>query len=253
MWIGIVSLFPAMFEAVTGYGITGRAVANGLLTLEVWNPRDFTSDRHQTVDDKPYGGGPGMLMKVQPLKAAIEAAKSQAAVATGASQCPAVYLSPQGRQLDQAGLNRLATLPGLVLIAGRYEGIDQRIIDTLVDEEVSIGDYVLSGGELPAMVLIDGVTRLLPGVVGDAESVQADSFMEGLLKFPQYTRPEAVAGLQVPEVLLSGDHGAIASWRRAEALARTRAKRPDLFARLKLSEEDEQLLANHQQQGPGPA
>ncbi|MGI9323145.1 MAG: tRNA (guanosine(37)-N1)-methyltransferase TrmD [Pseudomonadales bacterium] len=245
MWIGIVSLFPEMFAAVSDYGVTGRALDKGLLALEVWNPRDFTQDKRQTVDDKPYGGGPGMLMKVAPLKAAIEAAQRQAASVAG-SACQVVCLSPQGQRLDQALLNRLAQAKGLILVAGRYEGIDERIINSLVDEEVSIGDYVVSGGELPAMVLIDGLSRLLPGVVGDAESVAGDSFMDGLLDFPQYTRPEEIDGLQVPEVLLSGDHAAIASWRRMQSLGRTRDRRPDIFAQLELSEDDKQLLARYQ-------
>ncbi|MEO2181789.1 MAG: tRNA (guanosine(37)-N1)-methyltransferase TrmD, partial [bacterium] len=204
MWIGVVSLFPEMFKAVTDYGISRRAVENGLLTLEVWNPREFTEDKHRTVDDKPYGGGPGMLMKVQPLKDAINAAKSKAQ-----AQCPVIYLSPQGKPLEQADLASLAMLPEVILVAGRYEGIDERLIESVIDMEVSIGDFVASGGELPAMLLIDGVTRLLPGAVGDADSVEQDSFSNGLLDYPQYTRPETEDGLTVPEVLMSGDHGQI--------------------------------------------
>ena len=237
MWIGVVSLFPEMFKAVTDYGISRRAVENGLLTLEVWNPREFTEDKHRTVDDKPYGGGPGMLMKVQPLKDAINAAKSKAQ-----AQCPVIYLSPQGKPLEQADLAKLAMLPEVILVAGRYEGIDERLIESGIDMEVSIGDFVASGGELPAMLLIDGVTRLLPGAVGDADSVEQDSFSNGLLDYPQYTRPETEDGLTVPEVLMSGDHGQIARWRKMQSLGRTYMKRPDLITARTLTEEEKQLL-----------
>lgn len=237
MWIGVVSLFPEMFKAVTDYGISRRAVENGLLKLEVWNPREFTEDKHRTVDDKPYGGGPGMLMKVQPLKDAINAAKSKAQ-----AQCPVIYLSPQGKPLEQADLASLALLPEVILVAGRYEGIDERLIESAIDMEVSIGDFVASGGELPAMLLIDGVTRLLPGAVGDADSVEQDSFSNGLLDYPQYTRPETEDGLTVPEVLMSGDHGQIARWRKMQSLGRTYIKRPDLITARTLTEEEKQLL-----------
>lgn len=237
MWIGVVSLFPEMFKAVTDYGISRRAVENGLLTLEVWNPREFTEDKHRTVDDKPYGGGPGMLMKAQPLKDAINAAKSKAQ-----AQCPVIYLSPQGKPLEQADLASLAMLPEVILVAGRYEGIDERLIESAIDMEVSIGDFVASGGELPAMLLIDGVTRLLPGAVGDADSVEQDSFSNGLLDYPQYTRPETEDGLTVPEVLMSGDHGQIARWRKMQSLGRTYKKRPDLITARTLTEEEKQLL-----------
>ena len=237
MWIGVVSLFPEMFKAVTDYGISRRAVENGLLALEVWNPREFTEDKHRTVDDKPYGGGPGMLMKVQPLKDAINAAKSKAQ-----AQCPVIYLSPQGKPLEQADLASLAMLPEVILVAGRYEGIDERLIESVIDMEVSIGDFVASGGELPAMLLIDGVTRLLPGAVGDADSVEQDSFSNGLLDYPQYTRPETEDGLAVPEVLMSGDHGQIARWRKMQSLGRTYEKRPDLITARTLTEEEKQLL-----------
>ena len=237
MWIGVVSLFPEMFKAVTDYGISRRAVENGLLTLEVWNPREFTEDKHRTVDDKPYGGGPGMLMKVQPLKDAINAPKSKAQ-----AQCPVIYLSPQGKPLEQADLASLAMLPEVILVAGRYEGIDERLIESVIDMEVSIGDFVASGGELPAMLLIDGVTRLLPGAVGDTDSVVQDSFSNGLLDYPQYTRPETEDGLTVPEVLMSGDHGQIARWRKMQSLGRTYIKRPDLITARTLTEEEKQLL-----------
>lgn len=237
MWIGVVSLFPEMFKAVTDYGISRRAVENGLLALEVWNPREFTEDKHHTVDDKPYGGGPGMLMKVQPLKDAINAAKSKAQ-----TQCPVIYLSPQGKPLEQADLARLAKLPSIILVAGRYEGIDERLIESVIDMEVSIGDFVASGGELPAMLLIDGLTRLLPGAVGDTDSVEQDSFSNGLLDYPQYTRPETEDGLTVPDVLMSGDHGKIARWRKMQSLGRTFEKRPDLISARTLTEEEKQLL-----------
>ena len=237
MRIGVVSLFPEMFEAVSGSGITRRAIEDGLLALRTWNPRDFATDRHGKVDDKPYGGGPGMLMKVAPLKAAIDAAR----VAAG-EDCRVVYLSPQGVPLTQAKLEAYAGQRELILVAGRYEGIDERLMASVIDEEVSIGDYVLSGGELPAMVLIDGITRLLPGAVGDRESVEQDSFTDGLLDFPQYTRPETVDGLEVPAVLMSGDHGRIARWRSMQALGRTYEKRPDLMTDRLLTDEEQQLL-----------
>ena len=238
MRIGIVSLFPGMFEAISAFGITGRAIAGGLVTLEYWNPRDFAGDAHQTVDARPYGGGPGMLMTVQPLKDAIVAAK-------GELSTPVIYLSPQGRQVNQATLARLADEKELVLVAGRYEGIDERLIESVVDEELSIGDFVVSGGELPAMMLIDGMIRLLPGAVGDMESVRQDSFSGGnypLLDYPQYTRPEVVDGQQVPRVLLTGDHQAIEHWRKVQALGRTWERRPELLARLGLSPQDQALL-----------
>jgi len=240
MWIGVVTLFPEMFQAVSGSGITRRAVEKGILALDFWNPRDYTSDKHRTVDDKPYGGGPGMLMKVEPLEKAISAAKASRQHSSNNSsdnssneernkKCKVIYLSPQGKRIDQQKLSELAAEEALILVAGRYEGIDERLIDSIIDEELSIGDYVLSGGELPAMVLIDGVTRLQAGAVGDAASVIADSFVNGLLDYPQYTRPEEVAGASVPEVLLSGNHKEIARWRLKQALGRTFERRPDLM------------------------
>ncbi|MFT7688251.1 MAG: tRNA (guanine37-N1)-methyltransferase [Candidatus Azotimanducaceae bacterium] len=238
MWIGVVTLFPEMFQAVSGSGISRRAVENGILELEFWNPRDYTTDKHRTVDDKPYGGGPGMLMKVEPLREAIEAAKA----AVEQKDCKVIYLSPQGKKLDQKTLSELATEQALILVAGRYEGIDERLIDTIIDEELSIGDYVLSGGELPAMVLIDGLTRLQAGAVGDVESVINDSFVSGLLDYPQYTRPEAVSGESVPGVLLSGNHKEIERWRLQQSLGRTFDKRPDLLKDIKLSELEQDLL-----------
>ncbi len=240
MWIGVVSLFPEMVDAVTEYGITGRAVKDGLLTVEHWSPRDFAVDKHRTVDDKPYGGGPGMLMKVEPLIAAIEAAKTESG-----GNCTVVHLSPQGRRLDQDMLGALAQKERLVLVASRYEGIDERVIEAGIDEEISIGDYVLSGGEIPAMVLIDGLTRLLPGALGDDDSAVQDSFYGGLLDFPQYTRPELIDGQEVPPVLLSGNHEEIRRWRLKQSLGRTLERRPDLIQKRELSETEEELLTEY--------
>jgi tRNA (guanine37-N1)-methyltransferase len=242
MRIDVVTLFPELVQTLTEHGIPRRAAERGLLRLETWNPRDYTRDRHRTVDDRPYGGGPGMVMRVEPLQAAIQAAR-QADVAA-----PVIYLSPQGRRLDQAGVRELARRPRLILVAGRYEGIDERLIEAEVDEEWSIGDYVLSGGELAAMVLADAVTRLLPGALGDADSAGQDSFMEGLLDYPHYTRPEEVAGRRVPEVLLGGNHAEIERWRRQQALGRTRERRPDLLELLELDEEQQALLAEYLRQ-----
>ena len=237
MWIGIVSLFPEMLQAVMGFGITRRAIERRILEVETWNPRDFTTDRHKTVDDKPYGGGPGMLMKVDPLYKAIQAARRGAK-----TECQVVYLSPQGQRLTQDRMDRLAECKELILVAGRYEGIDERLIESIIDEEISIGDFVVSGGELPAMVLVDGITRLLPDALGDKESIERESFRNGLLDYPQYTRPEVVAGEKVPDVLLSGNHERIDRWRKQQALGRTRERRPDLFAQRELSEEERILL-----------
>lgn len=237
MRIGVVTLFPGMLAAVGEYGVTGRAVTQGLLALQSWNPRDFTHDRHRTVDDRPYGGGPGMVMKIEPLRAAMAAARS------ALPQARVAYLSPQGRPLDQGGVEELANRPELILVAGRYEGIDERLIETEIDEEWSIGDYVLSGGELAAMVLIDAVTRLLPGVLGHDRSAAEDSFAEGLLDCPHYTRPEVYAGRVVPEVLLSGDHERIRRWRLQQALGRTWLRRPDLLTGKTLDAEQKALLA----------
>ncbi|MEI6859372.1 MAG: tRNA (guanosine(37)-N1)-methyltransferase TrmD [Shewanella sp.] len=237
MRLGVVTLFPEMFRAVTDFGVTGRAVKNGLLELQTWNPRDFTHDKHNTVDDRPYGGGPGMLMMVQPLRDAIHAAK--AAIGDSAK---VIYLSPQGRKLTQQGVEELAKSDSLVLVCGRYEGIDERIIQTEVDEEWSIGDYVLSGGELPAMALIDSVSRLVPGVLGKKASAEQDSFSDGLLDCPHYTRPESLDGLDVPAVLLSGHHQHIRRWRLQQSLGRTLLRRPDLLENLALTDEQTKLL-----------
>jgi len=232
----VVTLFPELFAALQGHGIMGRALSSGIAELHLWNPRDYTQDVHRTVDDRPYGGGPGMVLKVEPLKAAIEDARA------AAPQSPVAYLTPQGWTLDQRAMLEIAARPGWILIAGRYEGIDERLIERFVDEEWSIGDYVLSGGELPAMVVIDAVTRLLPGALGHAESAAQDSYMAGLLDFPQYTRPEAIDGMRVPEVLVSGNHEAIERWRLQQALGRTWLRRPDLLEVRGLAADEQALL-----------
>lgn len=237
MQIAVVSIFPEMVEQVTAYGIVGRAQERDLLALHCENPRDFADDAHRTVDDRPYGGGPGMVLKYAPVARAIQAAQVEL---PGGS--PVVYLSPQGKVFDQATASRFAALPGLILLVGRYEGIDERVIDSEVDEEVSLGDFVLSGGEIAAMAVIDAVARLLPGVLGDEESAVQDSFMQGLLDHPHYTRPETVDGRRVPAVLLSGDHGRIARWRYKQALGRSYLRRPDLVSKLKLDKEQRKLL-----------
>lgn len=238
MWVGIISLFPEMFRAVTDFGVTSQAVKKGLLEVETWNPRDFTFDKHRTVDDRPYGGGPGMLMMVQPLRDAIHAAKNAAK-----GKAKVIYLSPQGRKLDQAGVEELAQNENLILICGRYEGVDERIIQTEVDEEWSIGDFVLSGGELPAMTLIDAAARFIPGVLGDFDSAKEDSFANGLLDCPHYTRPEILDGLEVPPILMSGHHENIRRWRLKQSLGRTWLRRPELLENLALTDEQELLLA----------
>ncbi|MCL6362562.1 tRNA (guanosine(37)-N1)-methyltransferase TrmD [Pectobacterium polaris] len=243
MWIGVISLFPEMFRAITDYGVTGRAVKNGLLNVQYWSPRDFTYDRHRTVDDRPYGGGPGMLMMVQPLRDAIHAAK--AAAGEGAK---VIYLSPQGRKLDQQGVHQLATNQKMILVCGRYEGIDERVIKTEIDEEWSIGDYVLSGGELPAMTLIDSVARFIPGVLGHQASAEEDSFADGLLDCPHFTRPEILEGMDVPAVLLSGNHAGIRRWRLKQSLGRTWLRRPELLKSLALTDEQTRLLAEFQRE-----
>lgn len=243
MWIGVISLFPEMFRAITDYGVTGRAVKNGLLNVQYWSPRDFTYDRHRTVDDRPYGGGPGMLMMVQPLRDAIHAAK--AAAGEGAK---VIYLSPQGRKLDQQGVHQLATNQKMILVCGRYEGIDERVIKTEIDEEWSIGDYVLSGGELPAMTLIDSVARFIPGVLGHQASAEEDSFADGLLDCPHFTRPEILESMEVPAVLLSGNHAEIRRWRLKQSLGRTWLRRPELLKSLALTDEQTRLLAEFQRE-----
>lgn len=246
MRIALVTVFPEMLEAVTGFGVTGRAVRDQRLALTAVNPRDYTEDRHRSVDDRPYGGGPGMVMRPEPLAAALVEASRLAGAGA-----PVIYLSPQGRRFDHERARALAAQPGLVLLAGRYEGVDERLIDSAVDEELSIGDYVLSGGELPAMVVIDAVARLLPGVLGHEASAEEDSFARGLLDCPHYTRPEHYQGRQVPEVLLSGDHAAIRRWRLQQALGRTWERRPELLEQLAadrgLTPEEQTLLAEYRQ------
>lgn len=237
MKIEVVTLFPESVHTLLQFGVTGRAVERKLLQVGTENPRDYATDKHKSVDDRPYGGGPGMVMKVETLRAAIHAARAK----TG-DGAKVIYLSPQGRALDQAGVQELAKHPALILVAGRYEGVDERLIETEVDEEWSIGDYVLSGGELPALVMIDALARLIPGALNDEESAAQDSFMDGLLDCPHYTRPEDFEGLRVPEVLLSGDHAAIRRWRMKQMLGRTWLRRPDLLEELALSAEQQELL-----------
>ncbi len=235
MRFDVITLFPEMFQAAR-LGVTGKALETGKASLHLWNPRDYTDDNHRTVDDRPYGGGPGMVMMVEPLKAALEEAR---AAAPGSR---VIYLTPQGQRFDQKAAREMAGREGMILLAGRYEGIDERLVDCCVDEEWSIGDYVLSGGELAAMVIMDAVTRLLPGVLGHEESAQQDSYMNGLLDFPQYTRPDRLEGRDVPEVLLSGNHAAIEQWRLMQALGRTWLRRPDLLEQRELSDEEQRLL-----------
>lgn len=236
MWVGIVSLFPEIFQALNS-GITGRALKEDLLRLAFWNPRDFATDKHKSVDDRPYGGGPGMVMMAQPLQAAIRAAKESAP-----EKPTVIYLSPQGRRFDQAAAFEFAYKPSLVLVAGRYEGIDERIIEQEIDEEWSIGDYILTGGELPMMVMLDAIIRLLPGALHDQDSAALDSLTTGLLKYPQYTRPEHIHGLSVPPVLLSGNHQQIETWRLKASLGKTWLKRPDLLEKKHLSKKELALL-----------
>jgi tRNA (guanine37-N1)-methyltransferase len=236
MRFDVITLFPALFEILRGQGVTGRALQGGQVELRLWNPRDYTHDAHRSVDDRPYGGGPGMLMSYAPLTAAIAEAR---AAAPGS---PVAYLSPQGRLLDQQAVAAMAGRPGMILVAGRYEGIDERIIERHVDEEWSIGDYVLSGGELAAMVLMDAVMRLQPGVLGDADSARQDSHVDGLLDCPHYTRPEEIDGMEVPAVLLGGNHAAIRRWRLQQALGRTWQRRPELLRQRGLTPEEQGLL-----------
>lgn len=238
--IAVVSIFPDMFNAIADFGVSGRAIKQGLVELKVLTPRDFAHDRHSTVDERPYGGGPGMVMMVQPLRDAIAAAKNWAG-----NDAKVIYLSPQGRTLDQTGVAELAGYRNMVLVAGRYEGIDERLLQTVIDEEWSVGDYVLSGGELPAMVLIDSVIRLVPGALGHALSAEQDSFADGLLDCPHYTRPEDFEGMRVPEVLLSGNHELIRRWRLKQSLGRTWLRRPDLLRAINLTEEQQKLLTEY--------
>jgi tRNA (guanine37-N1)-methyltransferase len=239
MRFDVITIMPEMFRALSDTGVVGRALQTGLAELSLWNPRDYTADVHRTVDDRPYGGGPGMVMKIEPLRAAIQAARRES------PETKVAYLSPQGRRLEQKQVTRLARRSGMILLSGRYEGIDERIIDLYVDEEWSIGDYVLSGGELAAMVLMDSLIRLQPGVLGDQQSAEQDSYVNGLLDCPHYTRPEQFAGQRVPEVLLSGNHEAIRRWRLQQALGRTWERRPDLLQGRELNQEEQYLLQQY--------
>ena len=241
MRFDVISLFPEMFDAISKHGITSRALKQNIYVLNVINPREFTTDNHKTVDDRPYGGGPGMVMLAQPLSQAIKAAKALNANA-GIVGAKVVHLSPRGARLTHEKVMQLSKANGLILLASRYEGVDERLLDALVDEELSVGDYVLSGGELPAMALIDAIVRQLPGALGDADSALEDSFVNGLLDCPHYTRPEEYDGRCVPEVLLSGNHAKIRQWRLKQSLLLTRAKRPDLLAARSLTKEETRLL-----------
>lgn len=251
--VDVVSLFPEMFSAVTASGITRRAIERGLWSLSTWNPRDFTSDRHRTVDDRPYGGGPGMVMLPEPLSQSIAAAKARQMATIGAAG-PVIYLSPAGAPLKHKRVLELSRLPAMILLCGRYEGIDQRLIDAEVDEEISLGDFVLSGGEIAALALIDAVVRQLPGALNDAESAVEESFVDGLLDCPHYTRPEVFDGKAVPPVLLSGNHAEIRRWRLGQSLLRTSLRRPDLLEGRALTKEELKLLeAARREQGSEPA
>jgi tRNA (guanine37-N1)-methyltransferase len=246
MQFDVVSLFPEMFAALTQSGVTRRAHEQGLWNLSIWNPRDFTTDRHRTVDDRPYGGGPGMVMLARPLEATINAAR-QRQIDMGLPAPRVVFMSPQGKPLTHERVMGLKNEPGLVVLCGRYEAVDQRLLDRVVDEEISLGDFVLSGGELPAMALMDAVVRQLPGVLGDDASAVEDSFVNGLLDSPHYTRPEFYEGVAVPPVLMGGNHAEIMKWRRQQQLAATAKKRPDLLDQARsaglLTKADEQFLA----------
>jgi tRNA (guanine37-N1)-methyltransferase len=237
--IVVVTLFPELVTQALAFGVLGRAVARDVLTVETIDPRQFATDLHRTVDDRPYGGGPGMVMKAEPLRQAVELA------VRCVPDARRVYLAADGRPVDQARVAALARLPGLVLVAGRYEGVDERFVECCIDETVSVGDLVLSGGELPALMLIDAVARLLPGTLGCAESAEHESFTTGLLDWPHYTRPEVWEGRPVPPVLLGGNHAEIERWRRRQALGRTRARRPDLLDGRELTREERRLLEEY--------
>jgi len=247
MKFDVITLFPESFDAIARHGITRRALEEGLFELKTWDPRDFTSDNYRRVDDRPYGGGPGMVMMAEPLQAAIRAARSRQREA-GVERPRVVMMSPQGERLGEDLVAQLSKEQGLVVVAGRYEGIDERLVKQYVDREISIGDYVTSGGELPAMVMIDCIVRRLPGSLNDAESAQQDSFSAGFLDWPHYTRPEEWNGDRVPEVLMSGNHAAIARWRRKQALGRTWDRRPDLIDEQALSIEDRKLLEEYRRE-----
>ena len=236
MWVGIISLFPELFQPLFKFGVLGRGINSGLIKIDFWNPRDFSDDPNRAVDDKPYGGGPGMVMKAQPIFSAIEAAKKERG-----RDLHVVYLSPQGTPLNQTVLKSFLEKKNILLVCGRYEGIDERLIESVVDEQISIGDYVLSGGEIAAMVVVDGVSRFVPGLLGGENSAYDDSFSEGLLEHPQYTRPSIWAGRSVPDILLSGDHEKIANWRKSEAIDRTSKRRPDLLKSRVLTAKERKL------------
>lgn len=246
----VITLFPQMFDAVTAGGVTGRAREKGCYQLVAWNPRDFAANSYRTVDDRPYGGGPGMVMMPEPLGKAIAAAR-QRQQSAGVSKPRVIHLSPQGRLLNHRLVMELTAEQGIVLLAGRYEGVDERVIARDIEDEISIGDYVLSGGELAAMVVVDSVVRQLPGVLGDAESASQDSFVNGLLDCPHYTRPEVYEGRAVPPVLLSGNHAEIGRWRLKQALGRTWQRRPDLLEQRTLSDDESRLLEEFKQELSG--
>lgn len=243
MDLHVISIFPGMFSAITEHGVIGRAMQQSVLQLTLHNPRDYADDKHSKVDGRPFGGGPGMLMLPEPMTKVINAARSQAK--TGAK---VVYLSPQGKRFDHAAAKSFAKQESLILLAGRYEGIDERVLEHHVDEEWSIGDYVLSGGELPAMVMIDAIARLLPDSLGNSESAEQDSFVHGILDCPHYARPEEYDGQSVPDVLLSGDHQAIAKWREQQALGRTWDRRPELLEKIELTDEQQRLLDEYRKE-----
>lgn len=243
MHISVITLFPGMFTALTDHGISARALRQGILALNLIDLRDFAENRHRTVDDRPYGGGPGMVLKPEPLQRALRRARQDCGGAA-----TVIYLSPAGRPLSQQAVSDFSRGGPLILLAGRYEGVDQRIVEREVDQLWSLGDYVISGGELAAMVMIDAIVRLLPGALGDAESAQQDSFMQGLLDCPHYTRPELFDGLSVPTVLMSGDHNEIARWRHKQALGLTWQRRPELLDAVRLSPEQQRLLAEYQRE-----
>ncbi len=248
MYFAVITILPEMFAALTQFGITSRAIQNKQATIECINPRDFTTDNYRRIDERPFGGGPGMVMMAEPLAKAIHFAKAQAlqhGCTVDAEHCPVVYLSPQGDTLDEAAILRLRELEGMILLCGRYEGVDERLLQRYVDCEISIGDYVLTGGELPAMIVMDSLIRRLPNVMGDAQSAEQDSFVEGLLDCPHYTKPLVFEGLPVPEVLLSGHHANIAKWRFVQQAERTQARRPDLWQCFKPTPEQAKLLSNH--------
>jgi tRNA (guanine37-N1)-methyltransferase len=237
MRFDVVTLFPEMVTAAASYGVTGRAIERKLVSLSVWNPRDYTHDKHKTVDDRPYGGGPGMVIKYQPLHDAVNDAKQ-----AGNKPAKVIYLSPQGKPITQSLLSKVIGVSQLILVAGRYEGIDERFVEMDCNDEWSVGDYVISGGELAALIVIDAITRLLPGVLGDEDSARQESHTDGLLDYPHFTRPEQIEGYSVPDVLLSGNHAAIERWRMKQALGRTWQRRPDLLKKKTLSAEQEYLL-----------